>query len=69
MFPAKTPAGIVKVLHDNLVKIANDHAMREQLLQLGFEVQTSTPNELARHLKEETARWGKVVKQSGAQID
>ena len=69
MLPVKTPPPIVKVLRDDLVKIASDPAMREQLLQLGFEVQTSTPAELARHLKEETARWGKVVKQSGAQID
>ena len=69
MLPVKTPAAIVKVLRDDLVKITSDNAMREQLLQLGFEVQTSTPAELARHLKEETARWGKVVKQSGAQID
>ena len=69
MLPVKTPPAIVKILRDDLVKIANDPAMREQLLQLGFEVQTSTPTELARHLKEETARWGKVVKQSGAQID
>jgi len=69
MLPVKTPPAIVKVLRDDLVKITSDPAMREQLLQLGFEVQTSTPAELARHLKEETARWGKVVKQSGAQID
>ena len=69
MLPVQTPAAIVKMLRDDLVKITSDNAMREQLLQLGFEVQTSTPAELARHLKEETARWRKVVKQSGAQLD
>lgn len=69
LFPAKTPPKIVQTMNGYLVAILNEGPMRERLSQLGFEVQTSTPEALARHLKEDTSRWGKVVKASGAKPD
>ena len=69
LLPAKTPPKVVQALHGYLAGIVNDAQMRERLSQLGFEVQSSTPEALARHLKEETVRWGKVVKSTGAQLD
>ncbi len=69
LLPAKTPPGVVKTMHGYLAGIVNDAPMRDRLSQLGFEVQSSTPEILARHLKEETSRWGKTVKLSGAQLD
>lgn len=69
MLPAKSPPKVVQVLHDRLVSIVNEPSMHERLTQLGFEPHTSSSEEMARHLKDETAKWGKVVKSSGAQLD
>jgi tripartite-type tricarboxylate transporter receptor subunit TctC len=69
LFPAKTPAAIVQTMHRQLVAVVTDAKTRERLSELGFEVQTSTPEQLARHLRDETAKWGKIVKISGAQLD
>ena len=69
LFPAKTPQATVTKMHQALSKIINSPEMRERLFVLGYEVNVSSPAELARHLKEETVKWGKVVKLSGAQLD
>ena len=69
LLPARTPPGVVQAMHGYLGRVVNEVQMHDRLSQLGFEVQTSTPDMLARHLQEETARWGKVVRLSGAQLD
>ena len=69
LFPAKTPAAVVQSMHRQLVAVVTDTKTRERLTELGFEVQSSTPEMLARHLREETVKWGKIVKISGAQLD
>jgi tripartite-type tricarboxylate transporter receptor subunit TctC len=43
--------------------------MAQQFQSMGYELAGSTPQELGAHLKQETARWSKVVQQSGAQLD
>jgi tripartite-type tricarboxylate transporter receptor subunit TctC len=40
-----------------------------RLKEQGFEVATSTPDELRRHVTAEIAKWGAVVKASGAKPD
>ena len=69
LFPANTPATIVQTMHRNLVAVVTDRKLRERLGEMGFEVQPSTPEALARHLKDETIKWGQIVKRSGAQLD
>ena len=69
LLPAKTPPKVVQSLHDRLVSIVNEPQMHDRLAQLGFEAHTSSSEEMSRHLKEETVKWGKVVKSSGAQLD
>jgi tripartite-type tricarboxylate transporter receptor subunit TctC len=32
----------------------------------GFEIITSTPNQLGEYIKSEVAKWGPIVKKSGA---
>jgi tripartite-type tricarboxylate transporter receptor subunit TctC len=41
-------------------------AQRERMLAADFEPTTSTPEQFAAFIKSETAKWGKVVKASGA---
>lgn len=69
MFPAKTPKPVVDKMNQMLNEIISTPDMRERLTGLGYEVQGSSSEEFARQLKDETAKWAKVVKQSGAQLD
>ena len=69
LLPAGTPPKVVQAMHRYLADVVNEAQMHDRLSQLGFEIQTGTPDMLARHLREEIARWGKVVKSSGAQLD
>jgi tripartite-type tricarboxylate transporter receptor subunit TctC len=50
-------------------KVIREPEMAKRLTSLGYELVGTTPEELAKHLELETVRWGKVVKQSGAQLD
>ena len=44
-------------------------AVREKLVAQGMEVTESTPEDFARYIREEIAKWAKVVKASGARAD
>jgi tripartite-type tricarboxylate transporter receptor subunit TctC len=69
MFPAKTPAAIVTRMNQEITKAIRDPEMAQRLQSQGYELVGSTPEELGRHMREETVKWAKVVKQSGAQLD
>jgi hypothetical protein len=47
----------------------SDAQLKSRLMELGFEVAPSSPEALTRHLRDETGKWGKIVKSSGAQVD
>jgi len=49
-----------------LRQIAQEPDLAQQFSQFGFDLKASSPEELTKILKEETAHWGVVVKQSGA---
>ena len=69
LFPARTPAEIVTRMNQEINRVIKDPQMGQQFQSLGYELAGSTPQELGTHLKEETVRWGKVVKQAGAQLE
>ncbi|MGZ5096130.1 MAG: hypothetical protein ACXWCY_29620 [Burkholderiales bacterium] len=43
--------------------------MKEKLANQGAEVRTMTPERFGDFIRKEKARWGKVVKDSGAKFD
>jgi len=69
LMPAKTPAEIVSRMNQEISRVIKDPQMAQQFQSLGYELAGSTPQELGTHLKEETVKWGKVVKQSGVQLE
>jgi tripartite-type tricarboxylate transporter receptor subunit TctC len=64
--PAGTPREIVQRLNKEIARIVGEPAQRERMLAADFEPTTSTPEQFAAFIKSETAKWGKVVKASGA---
>lgn len=69
LFPAGVPRPIVSRMSAEIKKAITEPEMARRLTGLGYELAGSTPEELARHLRDETVKWGKVVNQSGARLD
>ena len=67
--PAGTPKEIVSRLHQEIVKLLQLPEIKERFNALGAEVTPSTPDQLAALVKSDLARWSKIVKDSGAQLD
>jgi tripartite-type tricarboxylate transporter receptor subunit TctC len=69
MAPAGTPKAVVARLNQTLIAGLRSPEMRERIRAQSLDLWTSTPEEFAAVLKSDLARWGKVVKASGARVD
>lgn len=70
MAPAKTPKPIVDKLYAALVKVAHSPEVKDAMLKVGVEPLTHpSPEAFAVFMREETTRWGKVARDSGAKAD
>lgn len=63
--PAGTSADIVRRLHAEVKRALNSPDVKEKLAKTGNEPVASTPEEFAAFLRAETAKWAKVIKESG----
>jgi tripartite-type tricarboxylate transporter receptor subunit TctC len=64
--PAGTPNAIIKRLNTQMSTILNNPETKTQLASRGFDVQTSTPEQLGAYIKAEVTKWAPIVKKSGA---
>ncbi len=67
--PAGTPADIVARLNAAVSKAMAEPALRQQLVSLGIEPATSSPQELDALVRDDTPKWADIVKRSGAKVD
>jgi tripartite-type tricarboxylate transporter receptor subunit TctC len=65
--PAGTPKDIIARLNAEVVKLLQDPETRERLAAQGFEVRTSTPDQLGAYIKSEISKWAPLVKESNVQ--
>ena len=63
--PAATPADIVTRLHDVIVKGMAGADTRDKLAALGGDVVGSTPAEFTAYMRQDLAKWSRVVKTLG----
>ncbi len=63
--PRATPQPIVNRLNAEIVKMLNDPPFAKRLSDGGQDPQSSTPDELAKFMKEEQQRFAKVIKAAG----
>ena len=63
--PAKTPKAIIDQLNRSLNQALTSPEIAQRLAGLGLDPATSTPEEFARILAADYAKWGPVVKASG----
>jgi tripartite-type tricarboxylate transporter receptor subunit TctC len=64
--PAGTPNAIIKRLNTQMSTILNNPETKTQLASRGFDVQTSSPEQLGAYIKAEVTKWAPIVKKSGA---
>jgi tripartite-type tricarboxylate transporter receptor subunit TctC len=67
--PAGTPKDIIARLNSEVVRIIAQPGINDRFISLGAELVSSTPDEFGAYIKSEIAKWGKVIKESGAKAD
>jgi tripartite-type tricarboxylate transporter receptor subunit TctC len=67
--PAATPPAIVATLNEEFRRALGTPEIRERLARMGAEPAPTTPAEFAAFIRQELAKYEKVVKFSGARVD
>lgn len=67
--PARTPPEVVAKVSASLMRALADPDVASQLVAQGAEPAPTTPLELARFIKDDTARWAKIIKDRNLKID
>lgn len=63
--PARTSAAVVQRLNAEINEALKQPELRERLTAIGFETTASTPEEFAQYMKNEVAKWARVVRATG----
>jgi tripartite-type tricarboxylate transporter receptor subunit TctC len=63
--PAGTAPAVIAKLHAGFNVALTDADVRRRLAQAGVTPSPSTPEEFARYLEQEIARWRKLIREKG----
>jgi tripartite-type tricarboxylate transporter receptor subunit TctC len=67
--PRNTPADVIEILNAATNAMLAETQMRARLADMGGTVLAGSPADFAKILADETVKWGKVVKASGARAE
>jgi tripartite-type tricarboxylate transporter receptor subunit TctC len=67
--PAATPRPIVDKLNAEIVRILKLPEVKRRFAEAGAEVVHSTPEEFAKYIASETAKWGKIARAAQVSMD
>jgi tripartite-type tricarboxylate transporter receptor subunit TctC len=67
--PAGTPKDLVDILNKQVARVMALPDVKERMATIGFDPTLSTSQELTDHMKAETDKWSKVVRQANIKID
>jgi tripartite-type tricarboxylate transporter receptor subunit TctC len=68
-YPAKTPREVVEKVSEDVRTALQHEAARKRLEDLGARIIASSPDELAKHMREESERWGVVIREANIRAD
>jgi tripartite-type tricarboxylate transporter receptor subunit TctC len=67
--PRGMPKDIVNQLNSAVVKALSSPDVHQRLMSQGAEPSPSTPEELTRYMREESARWAKLIKAANIKVE
>ena len=67
--PAATPSEVVAKLHGALIKVLRAKATRDAFARFGAETLESTPEEFAKFIRDDLAKWNKLVQETGIKLE
>jgi tripartite-type tricarboxylate transporter receptor subunit TctC len=67
--PASVPKDVVAKLNADLNKALKDPELRKKLGDQGADVAGSTPEQFAKLIRDDIARWAPIIKDSGAKVE
>lgn len=66
---AGTPAGVLERLNKEITAILRSPEVRDGLLAQGMEVEPSDPATLARRMRDDRAKWSRIIKEFNVKAD
>jgi tripartite-type tricarboxylate transporter receptor subunit TctC len=63
--PGKTPPAITAKINAEVARIMNSAEVRARLVPQGIDISTGSPEALAALIAEDSARWGKLMREAG----
>jgi tripartite-type tricarboxylate transporter receptor subunit TctC len=67
--PAGLPKDVVAKLNADINKALKDPALKKKLGDQGADVEGSTPEQFGKLIRDDIARWGQIVRDSGAKVE
>jgi len=69
LMPARVPPPVIARAASEIARVLNTPATKAKLAAQGIDVQTGTPQALAQLIRDDHARWGKVIKATGIKAE
>ena len=67
--PAGLPGAVLKTLNDSLGVVLTGADLRERLAAEAVEARPMTPEAFGRHIRDDIARWTKLARERGIELD
>ena len=67
--PAATPPDVIAKVHEALVKVLRAKTTRDSFARFGAETLESTPEEFSKFIRDDLAKWNKLVRETGIKLE
>jgi tripartite-type tricarboxylate transporter receptor subunit TctC len=67
--PAGTPPAILRKLNEEVVIVMSMPDVREKVSGLAVEPMTSSMEEMAARIAQDSLKWGRIIKAAGVRLD
>lgn len=69
LVPARTPRAVIERLQREVVAVLKESAVAERMAGAGLEPIGDTPAQFERYLRDEAAKWGKLIQSAGIKAE